>query len=47
MAAIAARNAALQEIDSISVHRGIDDIEKPSFSHSTSSTISRLVEELK
>jgi hypothetical protein len=38
MAAIEARNAAL---DSISIHRGIDDIEKPTFSRSTSSTISR------
>jgi len=39
MAAIEARNAAL---DSISIHRGIDDVEKPAFSRSTSSTISRL-----
>lgn len=46
LAAIEARNAALQELDSISVHRGLDDIEKPTFSRSTSSTISRWVEEL-
>jgi len=44
IAAIEARNAAFQELDSISIHRGLDDIEKPTFSRSTSSTISRWVE---
>ncbi|KAJ4443313.1 hypothetical protein ANN_04981 [Periplaneta americana] len=40
LAAIEARNAAYQELDSISIHRGLDDIEKPTFSRSISSSIS-------
>lgn len=39
--AMRARAAALSELDSISVHRGLDDVERPAFSRSTSSTISR------
>nr|CAD7395646.1 unnamed protein product [Timema poppensis] len=42
IAAMNARSAALNECDSLSIHRGLDDIERPNFSRSTSSTISRL-----
>jgi len=42
LAMLEARNKAhSQESDAISIHRGIDDIDRPSFSHSTSSTFSR------
>ncbi|PSN45239.1 hypothetical protein C0J52_07008 [Blattella germanica] len=47
MAAVEARNAAFQELDNLSIHRGLDDIEKPTFSRSTSSTFSRWVKKKK